>query len=80
MNKIYSPLKAIGCTIIGHQYQVSYKVNDHIQEICCSKCRKQMTRNIYGKIVPLNERQAQLNRTLNDVDRRRKQARMQIYS
>jgi hypothetical protein len=80
MNKIYSPLKAIGCFIIGHHYQVSYKVNDHIQEICCSKCHKQMTRTIYGKIVPLNERQALINRTLNDVDRKKKQARTQLYS
>jgi hypothetical protein len=80
MSKNYFSLKAIGCSIIGHHYQVSYKVNDHIQEICCSKCHKQMTRTIYGKIVPLNARQAQINRTLNDVDQRRKQARTQLYS
>lgn len=80
MSKNYSPLKALGCSLVGHRYQVSYEVNDHIQEICCSKCHKQMTRTIYGTIVPLNARQAEINRTLRYVDRKRKQAKMQIYS
>ncbi|WP_213524239.1 hypothetical protein [Nonlabens sp.] len=76
MIKNYSPLKALGCSLIGHRYQVSCEVNDHIQELCCCTCHKQMTRTIYGKFVPLNERHSEINRILNHVDRKRKEARM----
>lgn len=74
MSKSYSPLKSALCSITGHNFKVSHVVNERIQELCCSKCHKQMTHNIYGKMVPLNERYSQINRDLTEMARKRKKA------
>ncbi|MFT5925446.1 MAG: hypothetical protein ACI9WL_000182 [Rubritalea sp.] len=81
MNTYYSPLKAAVCSIIGHTYQVSHVVNDRVQELCCSKCGKQITNTIYGEVVPLNDIYSQINHALNDMARKRLKARaLHLYA
>jgi hypothetical protein len=75
------PLKAAVCSIIGHTYQVSHVVNDRVQELCCSKCDKQITNTIYGEVVPLNDIYSQINHALNDMARKRLKARaLHLYA
>jgi PHP family Zn ribbon phosphoesterase len=74
MRKNHS-LRAACCSIIGHNYEVTHVVNERVHELCCSKCGKQITNNIYGKIVPLNERYSKINKALNDMARKRLKAR-----
>lgn len=78
MRKIYSPIKAARCSITKHNYQVSHIVNDRVQEICCSKCGKQMTNTIYGEVVPLNDIYSQINAALNDMARKRQKVGLQV--
>lgn len=74
MSKKYSPLKSALCAVSGHNFKVSHVVNERVQEMCCSKCHKQITNTIYGKVVPLNDRYSQINRALNDMARKRRKA------
>ncbi len=74
MSKSFSPIKAVGCSITKHKFKTSRIVNERIEELCCSKCGKQMTKTIYGDYVPLNDRYTQINRALTDVAQKRKRA------
>ncbi len=74
MRKNYS-LKAACCSIIGHNYRISHVVNTRVYELCCSKCGKQMTNNIYGELVPLNDRYSKINQTLKEMARKRLKAK-----
>jgi hypothetical protein len=74
MRKNYS-LKAVCCSILGHNYQISHVVNTRVYELCCSKCEKQMTNNIYGELVPLNDRYSKINQTLKEMARKRLKAK-----
>ena len=74
MSNSFSPLKSVGCSITKHKFKTSRIVNDRVEELCCTKCGKQMTKTIYGDFVPLNDRYEQINRALNDVAQKRKSA------
>jgi len=65
-------LNAIACSITGHQMEISHVVNDRVNELCCKNCGKQMTTNIYGEIVPLNDHYARINRSLNQLARKKR--------
>ena len=69
MQKPYSPIKAAAiCSFTGHDLQVTHQVNSRVQEMCCTKCGKQMTTNIYGKLVPLSAQYTRINKALNDLE------------
>ncbi|MEN8816265.1 MAG: hypothetical protein ABF274_05255 [Nonlabens sp.] len=72
MSKNYSPLKSALCSVIGHNFKVYHTINERVQELRCTNCHKQMTRNIYGKVVPLDDRYTQINRAIDDMARKRK--------
>ncbi|PQJ31581.1 hypothetical protein BST92_06410 [Nonlabens arenilitoris] len=81
MSKNYSPIKAAAiCSFTGHKLQVTHQVNDRIQELCCVKCGKQMTTNIYGNIVPLSDQYSRINRALNDLAVKKNRRELGIYS
>ncbi|MEO9952336.1 hypothetical protein [Nonlabens sp.] len=78
MRKKYSLIKAVRCSITKHNYQVSHVVNERVQEMCCTKCGKQITNTIYGEVVPLNDLHSQINEALNDMARKRQKAGLQV--
>ncbi|GAK92558.1 hypothetical protein JCM19298_3046 [Nonlabens ulvanivorans] len=82
MSKPFSPpIKAAAiCSFTGHNLQVTHQVNDRIQEMCCVKCGKQMTTNIYGNIVPLSDQYSRINRALNDLAIKKNRRELGFYS
>ncbi|AZQ43039.1 hypothetical protein [Nonlabens ponticola] len=64
---LFNSLKSIACQITGHKLVVSDHVTDRVQELCCKNCGIQMTTNIYGDIVPLNDRYSRINHSLRQI-------------
>lgn len=60
-------VKAMACAVTGHVFKVSRVVNSRVEEYCCSKCKKQMTLDIYGDLQPLNDRYERINKALHDL-------------
>jgi len=51
---------------------VSHVVNDRVNELCCKNCGKQITNNIYGEVVPLNDIYARINKSLGQLARKKR--------
>ena len=71
MSKNTNPLKSITCSIKGHNMVISHVVNDRVNELCCKNCGKQLTNNIYGEIVPLDDIYSRINRSLGQLARKK---------
>ncbi|WP_438961796.1 hypothetical protein [Nonlabens sp.] len=68
MSQNFSPIKAAAiCSITGHTLKVTHQVNSRVQEMCCAKCGKKMTTNIYGNVVPLNDKYTRINIALSKL-------------
>lgn len=81
MKNSYSKFKAtVVCNLTGHDLRVSHTVNHKVKEYCCSKCGKQMTKTIYGNLVPLTDTYAQINKALGDLAIKRSIRGNRIYS
>lgn len=81
MSKNFSPIKAAAvCSFTGHNFKVTHQVNKRVQELCCVKCGKQMTTNIYGNLVPLSDKYSRINRALNDLAVKKNRRELGIYS
>lgn len=64
----YSSLKAsFSCGFTGHDYKISHKINDHVEEYSRCKCGKQMTTTIYGDLVPLTATYSRINKALRQL-------------
>ncbi|WP_105983556.1 hypothetical protein [Nonlabens agnitus] len=66
-----NPFKRLVCFISGHQMEISHVVNDRVNEWCCTKCNKQVTNNIYGETVPLNDIYERINKSLAQLARKK---------
>lgn len=55
------------CNIIGHKYEVSKKVTYHVKEYQCANCKKQMTTNSNGNLIPLTPKFEQINSVLERI-------------
>jgi len=58
---------SVVCNLTGHDLKVSHTVNHKVKEYCCTTCGKQMTKTIYGNLVPLTDTYAQINRALGEL-------------
>jgi hypothetical protein len=52
--------------------EISHVVNERVNELCCKNCGKQITNNIYGEIVPLNEHYERINQALAQLARKKR--------
>ena len=59
------------CNIFGHKFEVSKKVTYHVKEYQCSQCRKQMTTNSNGNLIPLTPKFEQINSVLERIYNRK---------
>jgi transposase-like protein len=57
-------LLSIVCATFGHDYNVSRKVTDHINEYTCTHCGKEITDNTKGTIEILTEPLKRANNSL----------------
>lgn len=57
-------LSGIVCSTVGHQFVVTRKITNHINEYRCTKCGCEMTDNDAGKLVSLNNHTKKINSVL----------------
>jgi len=51
----------IACSVFGHNYKITRKVTDHINEYKCSNCEREFTDNLNGNLEILTSRTKKLN-------------------
>jgi len=69
---LLSPLMGIGCATFGHDYIVTKKVTDHINEYQCSHCEREVTDNASGHLAELNLKNRKINESLSRFFQKKK--------
>ncbi len=54
-------ISGIVCTAFGHNYFITRKVTNHINEYQCSNCRKEVTDNLTGHLEALTFKNKKIN-------------------
>ena len=54
----------IVCSTLGHDYAISRKITNHINEYKCTKCGKEVTDNFVGRVENLTFETKQVNTSL----------------
>jgi len=52
------------CSIIGHHFTLTKKINEHFSEFECSRCKTQVTNDSRGKKITLDSELKAINETL----------------
>ncbi len=65
-------MKNIYCSIFGHQFVVSKRVTNHVNEYKCKNCNYQMTTDGKGKLTPLTPKYKEINSVLERIHVKRK--------
>ncbi|MFB9056027.1 hypothetical protein ACFFU9_04660 [Mariniflexile ostreae] len=60
-------IPAMYCSLLGHDYQVTKKVTNHVKEYTCKNCKKQLTTNSNGDLIELTSKFKEINATLERV-------------
>ena len=61
------------CNIFGHHYVVTKEVTGHIKEYTCLHCQKKVTTDVNGKLALLTPEMQEINETVADMYRKRKE-------
>ncbi len=80
-NKLFIP--KLYCSVVGHQYQMTKKVTNHIKEYTCSCCGKEVTTDANGQLVPLTPKLKFIHLGLEQVvvkRRRCKRSKMKVVA
>ena len=64
-------MKNIYCSIFGHQFVVSKRVTQYVNEYKCKKCNFQMTTDGKGKLTPLTPKHKEINSELERIHLKR---------
>lgn len=64
------------CSTFGHQYEVSRRVTDHINEYTCNHCGKEITDTASGGLEILTVKNKQINAVLASFIERRTRRRL----
>ena len=65
-------MKNIYCSIFGHQFVISKRVTNHVNEYKCKNCNFQMTTDGRGRLTPLTPKYREINSVLERVYMKRK--------
>ncbi|RLD28478.1 MAG: hypothetical protein DRI70_03470 [Bacteroidetes bacterium] len=57
-------ISGIVCNTLGHDYAISRKITNHINEYKCTKCGKEVTDNFAGRMENLTLKTKQVNSSL----------------
>ncbi len=68
-----SSILGMVCTIFGHNYKVTRKVTNHINEYKCPCCEKEFTDNLKGNIEELTSKAKELNSIVSSFSHKRMQ-------
>ena len=60
------------CNTFGHNYSITRKVTEHINEYQCSHCGREMTDNYSGNVEILTHQIKKVNTTLSTFLQKRK--------
>lgn len=60
-------MKHIHCTFFGHDYVVSNNVTRYIKEYQCNHCKKQVTTDSKGNLIPLTPKFQEINSVLKRI-------------
>lgn len=61
----------IACCVFGHNYNITRKVTDHINEYKCPNCEREFTNNLKGNLEALTSRTKELNNIVSSFIHRR---------
>lgn len=57
-------LSSIVCSTLGHDYVISRKITNHINEYRCAQCGKEVTDNFNGRLENLTLKTREVNTSL----------------
>jgi len=60
-------MNTIQCSVFGHDFKVSKDITAHVKEYQCKHCKKQMTTNANGNLIPLTPKYKKINSVLKSV-------------
>ncbi|GEQ84685.1 hypothetical protein ULMS_01930 [Patiriisocius marinistellae] len=64
-NKPTRPISALICSIMGHNYIITNKITNHINEYKCTNCKNEVCDNTKGHLEELTLKQREVNETLS---------------
>ncbi len=64
-------MKALYCSLFGHQYKVSKNITYHVKEYKCTHCKTQVTTNGNGGLTLLTPKFQEINSVLERIHNRR---------
>jgi hypothetical protein len=62
--KKHFTLSSVVCITFGHDYIITRKVTNHINEYRCSHCGREVADNDHGSLEPLTQKLKNANSTL----------------
>jgi hypothetical protein len=71
-------MKNLICSLVGHDFKVTKKVTNHVNEFQCVHCKKQMTTNGHGTLSPLTPKQKEINSLLSYIHKKKKKKQAQL--
>ena len=64
MNKIH-------CKVFGHDFRVTRRVTNHVNEYKCKNCKKQYTTSVNGNLTELTSKFKEINDVLERMYKKR---------
>lgn len=71
-------MKNLICSLKGHDFKITRRVTDYVNEYQCLQCKKQMSTNENGALTPLTQKQKEINSVLNYIHRKKKRKAAQL--
>lgn len=66
------PILSLVCTTFGHDYIVTRKITDHINEYKCACCGREVSNSYSGTFEALTFKQREVNECLSSFFRKKK--------
>ena len=71
MNKIH-------CKIFGHDFRVTRRVTNHVNEYKCENCKKQYTTSVNGNLTELTSKFKEINNVLERMYKKRAKKKIEL--
>lgn len=66
------PILSLVCTVFGHDYIITRKITDHINEYKCTCCGKEVSNSYSGTFELLTYKQREVNECLSSFFKKKK--------
>lgn len=71
-------MKHIQCAVFGHDYVVTENITSFVKEYACRNCKKQVTTDVNGKLIPLTSKFKEINSVLKRIHTKKAKRRLAI--